>query len=262
MGIFIGHIGGFLILCAALMLFFIFLYEIGIIKSRNAILHNAKTATFTIIIGAAYYFLIAYFANISSGETNVFDFEKIFDFEPVKSTVSQCLDFNLQTSFSGLSMPLYPALVHLIGKAVFGQYLGTAVFINFISAAAGMCCLANTANVFYKSQKADIRIFAILLLPFAFLLFTPGYFGITFGFVTASCCAYCHNKKTLYLILGIFAVGMSKLGIFFLLPPLLSLLKSGSFLKRLSDIKMNIYLKYCAIFVLMLISSAVLLFTV
>ena len=78
MGNFIGHAGGFIILAAVIALFGAFLLESGAIKDRQRLIFNGKIAAMTAIIGIVYYFIIGYMVNILRGQTNIFDFNSIF----------------------------------------------------------------------------------------------------------------------------------------------------------------------------------------
>ncbi|MGM9936292.1 MAG: hypothetical protein ACI38A_03005 [Candidatus Ornithomonoglobus sp.] len=235
MGDFIGHIGGFLMLAAVIMLAGIFTAEAGIVKDKSVLKENGKIAVFVTVIGMLYYFFMAYLKNVISGQINIFDFGSIFTFAGIDKLIGLYENFNIKDSMAGMSMPLFPALVHLIGKVIFEQYCGTAVWLNFLSVAAGMCCLYRMSCDFFGKRTAQQTVFYILLIPYAFLLFSPGSWGAAIGLVFASAYALYRKNNILYIILGLLAVCMNKLGLLFIVPLVLSIMDFGKTLKKAAE---------------------------
>lgn len=216
MGLFIGHIGAFCLLAAAVLLVGKFLYEAGIVKQRESVTYSVKICGYTVILGMAYYFLMAYMKNTMSGQINFFDSEKLFLFGGIDKVMEQIVDPSVSGSIKGWMMPLYTYLVHITGKVVFEQYLGTALFINFAGMATGMTCLA---KLFCDDNDKEAElIFGMLAFPFAGLLFTPAGFGAAFGL--AAIAAYMFYKKHMrsYGVFLILAVLTNKLGLIAVLP--------------------------------------------
>lgn len=217
MGQFIGHMGGFFILAAAVMIAGLFFWDSGLVKDKRSVAAAGKTALLAAACGMVYYFLMAYMRNIFGGQTNFFDFGKIFTFFGADKLLNLYQTPSFKESVSGLNMPLFIYLTHFIGGVVFEQYAGTAMFLNFLAAAGGSVCISQIARDVLGDKAADQIVFAVLALPFAFALFIPACFGIVFGLT--ACAAYALYKKrtVLYVILTIAAILTSKLGLLALL---------------------------------------------
>ncbi len=222
MGQFIGHIGGFFILAAAVMIVGIFFWESGLVKDKRSVISAGKTAAFAAAIGLVYYFFMAYLRNIFGGQTNFFDFKKIFAFFGTDKLLGLYQTPSFKESVSGLNMPLFIYLAHFVGGAVFKQYAGTALFLNFLAAAGGAVCISRLARDFYGDKGKDTAVFVIFSLPFAFALFTPACFGIVFGLAAAAAYALYKKKTVLYAVLAAAAILTSKLGLLTLLFPLIA----------------------------------------
>ncbi len=261
MGQFIGHTGGFFILAAVVLLAGIFTAEAGVVRNRAALKKNGKTALYVCCIGIVYYLIMAYFKNTTAGQTSIFDFGAVFDFLGLDDMISTYGEPFIKDTLSGLGMPLFPFLVHILGKIIFEQYGGIAVWLNFLSAAAGMCCLYNMACEFFKKDVTPHMAIAVLSLPFAFMLFTPGSYGWTFGLVSASAYALYKGNTPLWLILGIIAALSNKLGILFIVPFVLSKINTfPAFVKRVSENKLtsNPYIRLGYLFFITSVDGAIL----
>ena len=217
MGQFIGHMGGFFILAAAVMIAGMFFWDSGLVKDKRSVIDVGRTALLAAACGMVYYFFMAYLRNIFGGQTNFFDFEKIFTFFGADKLLDLYQTPSFKESMTGLNMPLFIYLTHIIGGVVFEQYAGTALFLNFLAAAAGAVCVRQIAKDVLGDKAADQTVFTVLALPFAFALFTPACFGIVFGLAAGAAYALYKKKTVLYVILTIAAILTSKLGLLALL---------------------------------------------
>lgn len=264
MGQFIGHLGGFFILDAAVMIVGIFLWESGLVKDKRSAAVAGKTAVYTAAIGMIYYFFMAYLRNIFGGQTNFFDFEKIFTFFGIDKVLNLYKTPSIKESFAGFNMPLFIYIVHLIGGLVFKQYAGTALFLNFAAAAAGAVCIRRAAPDYCEEKDADQAVFLILALPFAFALFTPGCFGILFGLVSGAAYALYKKKPVLYIVLTAAAVLTSKLGAFALLFPVIAKIPGLSdFTRKLKSLRLfkNPYCRLGTLLFILTINGSIILLT-
>ena len=264
MGQFIGHFGGFFILAAAALIAGVFTVEAGLVK-KNTLVTHTETALYTICIGAIYYFIMAYMQNTLKGQTNIFDFKAIFRFCGIDKTIELYHNPTLSGAFSGLNMPLFPCIVHILGKIIFEQYEGIAVWLNFLFAAGGTCCLYSMACDFFGKKITPHMVFAVLTLPFMFLLFTPSTFGVVFGLVMAASYALYKKKVTLYAILGILSVLSGKLGIIAIIPLILSKTSDFStFIRTLPEKEWvkNPYIKLGYFFFIIVIDGMILFLTI
>lgn len=221
MGQFIGHAGGFLILAAVVVIFGVFTLEAGLVKKDTLAVHG-KIALYTTCIGIVYYFIMSYMKNTMVGQTNIFDFGAIFGFAGIDKTMELYGDPTVSGGLSGLNMPLFPFLVHILGKIIFEQYAGIAVWLNFLFTTGGFCCLYAMACDFFERRVTPHMVFAILSLPFMFLLFTPAAIGVAFGLASGAAYALYKGKTPLYLVLGILAALCSKIGLIAIIPIFLS----------------------------------------
>lgn len=257
MGEFIGNTGAFLLLFAAVLIFTVFLKDTGIIKDKNIFKSDIKILTYTTVIGMVYYFVIAYMKNTMAGQTNMFDYKTIFGFLGMDNVMNTFENPTIKGGFYGTLMPLYPYLINLIGGLVFDKYEGTAVFLNFMGTAVGMCALFNA----FKKTSVD-KLFYILILPFAFLLFTPMGVGMAFG-ITALCTAAFYNgKRHLWLILGIIAVLINKFGILFLAPLFVTEDNVSKALGNIQNSFKNPYVKNSILYVEIIICTIVIFLAV
>ena len=253
MGLFIGHMGGFFILAAAVMLIGVFLCESGAVKDKGAAASYGKSCVYVAVIGMVYYFLTAFFKNVISGSINFFDFEAVFGFLGMDKVMEQIKSPSISGSLKGLMMPLYPSFVHLAGKLVKEQYLGCAVFLNFVCISAGLGCLANMAEEKYGIRPSQL-LFYVLLIPFAFVLFAPGGYGVVFGLVLLAAYALYAKKSGIYVALLIISILMNKLGVLALVPLLFTKPEFASSFKSFVDnpIFKNSYFVNSIVYILML----------
>lgn len=264
MGQFIGHMGGFFILAAAVMIAGLFFWDSALIKDKRSVAAAGRTALLTAACGMAYYFFMAYLRNIFGGQTNFFDFGKIFTFFGLDKLLTLFQTPSFKESLAGLNMPLFIYLTHLIGGVVFEQYAGTALFLNFLAAAGGAVCVGSIARELWGENASSRAVFAVLALPFAFALFTPGCFGIVFGL--AACAAYALYKKNsvLYVILTIAAILTSKLGLLALLLLIPAKMSGVSeFLRKLPGLKAvkNPYIRIGTLLLVLAINGFVIMLT-
>ena len=264
MGQYIGHMGGFFILAAAVMIVGMFFWESGIVKDKGSVAVAGKAAAGAAAMGMVYYFFMAYLRNIFGGQTNFFDFGKIFTFFGLDKLLNLYQTPSFKESVSGLNMPLFIYALHFIGCLVFKQYAGTALFLNFLAAAGGAVCIGRIALELWGENASSRAVFAVLALPFAFALFTPGCFGIVFGL--AACAAYAlYKKKTvLYVILTIAAILTSKLGLLtllFLIPAKMS--GVSEFVRKLPGLKAakNPYIRIGTLLLVLAINGFVIMLT-
>lgn len=253
MGLFIGHMGGFFILAAAVMLIGVFLCESGSVKNKGAAISYGKSCVYAAVIGMVYYFLTAFFKNVISGSTNLFDFEAVFGFLGMDKVMEQIESPSISGSLKGLMMPLYPSFTHLAGKLVKEQYLGSAVFLNFVGASAGLGCLAKMAEEKYAIRLSQL-LFYVLLIPFAFVLFAPGGYGVVFGLILLAAYALYAKKSGVYIVLLIISILMNKLGVLALVPLLFTKQGFASSFKSFADkpIFKNSYFMNGVVYILML----------
>ena len=265
MGQFIGHAGGFLLLSAVVLLVGIFTAEVGIVKDRDKLRKNGFTALYVCCIGILYYFIMAYVKNTASGQTNMFDFDSVFTFCGLDKDLELYGDPSLKSACLGLGMPIFPFLVHILGKIIFEQYGGIAVWLNFLSVAVGICCLYRMMCEYFEREISPHTVMVILSLPFAFMLFTPGSYGWVFGLLSASAYALYKGNTPLWLILGIIAALSNKLGILFVLPLILSKTSGFSaFVKKVGENKLisNAYVRLGYLFLMFSIDGAILFLTI
>lgn len=264
MGNFIGHAGGFLILAAVVVLVGVFGLEAGIVKDKDKLISNGKAALVTAVMGLIYYFVIAYLKNIETGQTNIFEFNSIFSFCGIDKLLNLCENPGSGETAGGMFIPVFPFIVNKLGLIIFEQYGGVAVWLNFLAVCIGVCCLYRMVCDLNKKTVSIQWVFGLLILPYVFLLFTPGYFGITFGLVTASAYAFYKRKFILFAVLGAAAVCMSKFGLFFAAVPILSIADIPKLVEKLRDSKLlnNTYIKYGILYVLFIIDAVILFITV
>ena len=266
MGLFLGHAGAFFILAAAVAVIGAFVCEAGLVK-RGTAAANGKIALYTVCVGILYYLIMGYLTNLFHGATNIFNFEGVFTFSGLDKAVSLCKNPSVGESVKGLGMPLVPYLVHLLGKIIFEQYAGIAIWLNFAAVSCGMCCVYRLAEEFFGAGKvsaADL-IFTVLALPYAFLMFTPGCFGIIFGLICAAAYALYKKRTVLYVIFAVAAVLCGKLGLLVLVPLALSKIKGfPMFMKKLSDRKfiVNPYIRMGIFFLVLTFSGIVMTLTI
>ena len=231
MGQFIGHVGGFFILAAVVLIVGVFTLEAGLVKKNTLVMHG-KTALYTTFTGIIFYLIMVYMKNTTAGQTNAFDFRAIFGFCQIDKMIELYGDPTVSGTLAGLGMPLFPFLVHILGKIIFEQYAGIAVWLNFLFTAGGMCCLYCMACDFFERRVTPHMVFAVLTLPFMFLLFTPAAFGVVFGLASGAAYALYKGKTPLYVILGILAVLSGKLGLVVIIPLILSKIEAFPGLAR------------------------------
>lgn len=244
MGEFIANTGAFFLLLGAVLIFLIFLFDTGIIKDKNVFKLNARILIYTVVIGMVYYFVIAYMKNTMAGKTNIFDFKAIFSFMGMDNMIRSFENPSIKGGFYGVQMPLYPYLVNFIGGIVFNKFCGTAVFLNFMGTALGMSALFNA----FKGTNA-YKLFYVLILPFAFLLFTPMGLGLSFGLAGLGALAFYNNKKSIWIILGILSVLINKFGILFLIPLFVDTDTVLSFMKAFKKPLENPYIKNSVLYI-------------
>ena len=266
MGLFFGHIGAFFILAAAAAVIGVFVCEAGLVQ-RKTMAVNGKIALYTVCIGILYYFIIGYLTNLFHGATNIFNFEGVFTFSELDKAVGLYKSPSIGESIRGLNMPLVPYLVHLLGKIIFEQYAGIAIWLNFAAVSGGMCCVYRLTEEFFgegKTSAADL-IFTVLALPYAFLMFTPGSFGIIFGLICAAAYSLYKKRTVLYVIFVVAAVLCGKLGLLVLVPLALSKIKGfPMFMKKLPDRKFiaNPYIRMIIFFLVLTFSGIVMTLTI
>lgn len=266
MGLFFGHAGAFFILAAAVAVIGVFVCEAGFVK-RETMAVNGKIALYASCAGVLYYFIIGYLTNLFHGQTDIFNFESVFTFSGLDKMIELYKSPSIGVSIEGLGMPFVPYLVHLLGKLIFEQYAGIAIWLNFAAVSCGMCCVYRLAEEFFGADKvsaADL-IFAVLILPYSFLMFTPGSFGIIFGSISAAAYALYKKRTVLYVILAVIAVFCGKLGLLVLVPFALSKIKGfPAIMRKLPDRKFiaNPYIRTGIFFVILTLSGIVMTLTI
>lgn len=211
MGEFIGGTGAAFIMAAAVAVIVKFLMEINVIKDRESAVKSAKISLITIIAGIVYVTATVIMYNEFKGQTNYFNFEKIFDFMGIGDTLSLCKNPELVGLFTGMRMPLYPIAVHAIGKLIFEKYTLTAQFISFVSSCITSCMLY--ALIERKSEKITDFMLLFASVPYVFMLFTPTYISLDIALAVSAVYALAKGKRTRYFILALLAVLAGKIGI-------------------------------------------------
>lgn len=258
MGNFIGHAGGFLILAAVVTLICAFLSESGIVKDRDKLIRTGKIAAMTAVIGIVYYLMIGYVVNVTKGQTNIFDFAKVFDFKNIPSMLTAYEGTGGEVK--GAVVPVFSGLVHALGGLVFKQYAATAVWLNFAAVCGGACCLYAMARDFFEKELSPTPLLYIFALPYAFLLFTPGSWGAALGLAAMAVYAFYRKNYILYAILLVLAACMNLWGLAALIAPAVKYSGCYAYIKKLAgSAEENPYICNGLLYVMFVISSVIML---
>ena len=240
MGKFIGGAGAAFIMCAAAAVIVKFLMEINVFKDKNSVKLYGKVSVIAIAIGLAYVFMAVFMYNEVKEQTNFFEFDKVFAFLDIDSVTEQYKNPVFSQMFGGLLMPLYPCLVHIIGRIVLEQYVLTAEFISFTAACVSACLAYSILKTRLEKEKAtDIMLIAVSL-PYAFMIFTPTYVSLTLMLMLCGVYALSKNNYTCFVIMVILSCLASKLGLLLLI--YLSLQKSGIISKTMKKLDKSVLL--------------------
>ena len=259
MGSFVGHFGGFIILAAVVALFGVFLLELGIIKDRKKLILNSKAAIMTAIIGIVYYFITGYIINVLKGQVNIFNFGPAFNFWDLQDKLSAYENISQSGDIKGVFIPAFAWTVHILGKVIFGQYASIAIWLNLASVCAGACCLYRMACDFFKKDVPLSMLLYIFALPYTFLLFTPGGWGMALGFAAIASYAFYKKHYILYGLLAAIAVCMGKYGLFALAAPAVGLSGFSVCIRKLADnrIVRNPYVRNGFLYVMFVLNSVI-----
>ena len=219
MGDFIGGAGAAFIMAAAIALVVKLMLDVGLIKNRESVIESGKISLCCIIVGVVYISAAALMYNELHGQTNFFAFDKTLAFFDTTKVIGQFERPQPGELLKGLGMPLYPYLVHISGKLVFGQYLLSAEFISFVCACVSACLLYAIPG--RDAENADRFMLLAASLPYAFMLFTPSYISLTVMFILMAAYALSRGNKKLWLAASVLALLSGKAGIIaFMLFPL------------------------------------------
>lgn len=259
MGEFIGHIGGLVMMAAIFALFAAFLAEAGFIKDRESLGVNVKIIAFTAAAGFVIYFIIAWLKNVVSGQTNVFDFGRIFSFAGIDSVIGA---YTGQQEAAGVFVPFFPKLVNILGNIVFEQYGGIALLLNFAAVCGGVCCIHRMLCDTFEKKLMLEPITYLFALPYSFVLFAPGVWGAAIGLTAIAAYAWYKRNYIMYAILALLAILISKAGLAVIIAPLLGVMniKSVVMPAAKSSFVQNPYVRAVVFYVLIIINAA-LLFT-
>lgn len=234
MGQFIGGAGAAFIMCAAIAVIVKFLIEINVFKDKNCVRLYGKVSVMAIAVGLAYVFIAVFMYNELKEKTNFFEFDKVFAFLDIDTVTEQCKSPVFSQMFSGLLMPLYPCLVHIIGRVVFEQYILTAEFVSFTAACVSACLVYSMMKTRLEREKVtDIMLIAVSL-PYAFMIFAPTYVSMTLMLMLCGVYALSKNNYTCFVIMVILSCLASKLGLLLLI--YLPLQKSGIISKTMKKL--------------------------
>lgn len=259
MGNFIGHFGGFLILAAVIALFGAFLSESGIVKDRDRLISNGKIAAMTAVIGIVYYLITGYIVNVLKGQINIFDFSSVFSFKGIPAMLSAYEDMSLSGDIKGVFFPVFAGIVHGLGGIIFKQYGAVAVWLNFAAAAAGACCLHSMACDFFKKDLSPTMLLYIFALPYTFLLFTPGPWGMALGLAAIAAYAFYEKKYILYGILAVLAICMSRYGLLVIIVPAVGFSGCAGYIRKLAEsgIARNPYVHSGLLYAMFILNSVI-----
>lgn len=210
-----------------LLLFFLFfLLAVNVSRETFFIKQDEKLKDFFAVTGQASLIgLTVFFGGFifcryfEGGEIYFFDFERIWARGSVSNLLELCTALNLREGFQNGIMPIYPAVVHMLGKLMLGHFMDAAVYVSFFSGVLFIYEFYLFIKEVFPNVNPENTLSVFLFTIFSVFIFIPTQIPLALLFGVTALRAG-HKKRFLASLLFTFLAGMTDLSAPILIIPI------------------------------------------
>lgn len=197
----IGSIGGLLMFILVIVLFYCFLLDSNIIKSKKMSVDLKRFLLSVIVLFFLEFFVCGMIRSFFQGSSFIIKNSIIWKNTIIFNKLFQS-DYNYGLKFliTNGNMPLYYYIIKFLGAIVFNAYEDVSFYIGLLCGFSSYVLLYNIVNLQFKTKDNKKILTLLLLIPGNIFLFLPTPFAIEITLLLLF--IYCLlKKKNTYLLL-------------------------------------------------------------